>query len=170
MGRIRTTTTPDIFGEGHEKEVTVGNTIYRIRTTTAPDIFGEGHEKELVPVGTINKGPSLELRISIWVALFAIGVILSIIFNFKRINGEMNAIIPAISFIAGVICYIIACIKDYNDCFSSGVLWMMPIIFVFGVLIIDLFLMFLLWIGDACVAFPISRFFINFVKWIFIGA
>ena len=170
MGRIKTTTTPDIFGEGNEKEVTIGNNKYRIKTTTTPDIFGEGNEKELVPVGSTNKSQILELHISVWVAFFAIGVILSIIFNFKRINGEMNAIIPAISFIAGIVCYIIACVKDYNDCSSVGVLWMMPIIFVFGVLIIDLFLMFLLWIGDACVAFPISNFFINFIKWIFIGA
>ncbi len=169
-GRIRTTSTPDIYGKGYEKEVTIGNDKYRIRTTSSPDIYGDGYEKEIKHVGTIDKTQIFELRISVWIALFAIGVILSIIFNFKRINGEINAVIPPVCFIAGIICYIIACIKDYKDKYSVGILWTTPFIAIFGLLIIDLFLMFIMWIGDFYIAFPISRFFINVIKWIFVGA
>ena len=167
-GRIRTTSTPDIFGDGYEKEVIVDNNKYRIRTTSTPDVFGDGYELEIER--SDNKNPILELSVSIWIALFAIGVILSIIFNFKRINGEINAVIPPVCFIAGIICYIIACIKDYKDKYSVGILWTTPFIAIFGLLIIDLFLMFIMWIGDFYIAFPISRFFINVIKWIFVGA
>lgn len=168
-GRIRTTSTPDIFGDGYEKEVIIDNNKYRIRTTSTPDVFGDGYELEIER--SDNKNPILELSVSIWIGLLVIGLFLSVVFNFKRINGEMAAFIPPLCFIVAIICYVIACIKDYNDVYNgSGILWTTPFIFIFGVLIIDLFIMFLMWLGDFHIAFPISQFFINVIKWIFVGA
>lgn len=169
-GRIRTTSTPDIFGDGYEKEVIIDNNKYRIRTTSTPDVFGDGYELEIER--SDNKNSILGLQVSIWLGLFAIGLFLSVVFNFKRIDGEMAAFIPALCFIVAIICYVIGCIVDYNDVWNGtgGILLIAPLIFIGGVLIIDLFIMFIMWIGDFYIAFPISRFFINVIKWIFVGA
>lgn len=55
MAKIRNTYTPNVWGGGNEKEITLDNgDIYRIRNTYIPNVWGEGNEQEIVKVSSSN--------------------------------------------------------------------------------------------------------------------
>ena len=168
MGTIRTKPTKDIFGNGNEKEVIIGNEKYTIRTKPTKDIFGDGNELEIERHSHVEFKDSMASLLNKWCVFAIILIFISPFLALKRDIAETTSIWPGLCFILSIVLYVISCIKDYK---SYQGMWTLKVVIVMIIFlfVFDLFIMFLLFIGDCDTMFPISKFFINFIKWIFIG-
>lgn len=168
-GTIRTKPTKNIFGNGNEKEVIIGDDRYTIRTKPTKDIFGDGNELEIKHHRQVNFKDSAASLLNKWCIFAIILIFISPFLALKRDIAETTSIWPGLCFVSSIILYIISCIKDYKN---YGDLWTLKavIVMVIFLFVFDLFIMFMMSIGDFHIAFPISQFFINVIKWIFVGA